>query len=302
MASMEPFERFLTRLEKVRAVSPHTLRAYRSDLTEFATFLAEESLAWDHVDTASVRTYLHRLFGQRKPATISRKLAVLRSFYHFAVATEQIGSNPCEGVRSPKVGKRSPRILMEEDVQRLLATRDPDSVLEMRNTLMFEILYGGGLRVSELVGLNVHDIDRESRLIRVLGKGNKERIVPVGESAIVALDPYLVKRADLHPAEGESALFLNRYGRRLSVRSVRRLLNQRHQQNDGWDSIHPHMLRHSCATHLLEGGADLRHIQEFLGHASLATTQRYTQVSLEQIMRVYDDSHPRARTGDGVKD
>ena len=211
-------------------------------------------------------------------------------------------SNPCEGVRSPKAGTRSPKVLMGEDVERLMVHRDPDSVLENRNTLMLEILYGAGLRVSELMGLNLSDIDRDNRLVRVRGKGNKERIVPVGESAIEAMERYLVQRADLNPLDTETALFLNRYGRRLSVRSVRRILNQRHQNNEGWDSIHPHMLRHSCATHLLEGGADLRHIQEFLGHASLATTQRYTQVSLEQIMRVYDDSHPRARTGDVAED
>ena len=259
-------------------------------------FLEEKSVHWDGVDREHVRTYLHALYGGKKPATISRKLAVLRSFYKSAVASGLVESNPCEGVRSPKMGRRAPRILMTDEVDRLLDGGVDQDALSLRNTAMLEVLYCGGLRVSELAGLNLRDIDFENRLVRVRGKGNKERIVPVGDRAASALKQYLPARSDLKPISEEEALFLNRFGRRLSDRSMRRVLNERHLMNGGWSSIHPHMLRHSCATHLLEGGADLRHIQEFLGHASLATTQRYTQVSLEQIMRVYDESHPRART------
>ena len=293
---LEPFETFLVRLEKVRGLSSHTIRAYRSDLTEFTLFLEQNGLDWDRVDRDHVRTYLHALYGAKKPTTISRKLAVLRSFYKSAVMLGSMESNPCEGVRSPKMGKRAPRVLMTEEVDRLLHSTTDHDVLTLRNTAMLEVLYCGGLRVSELAGLNRLDVDTENRLVRVRGKGRKERIVPIGEQAVEALNRYLDARRDLKPSADESALFLNRFGRRLSDRSMRRVLNERHLMNGGWSSIHPHMLRHSCATHLLEGGADLRHIQEFLGHASLATTQRYTQVSLEQIMRVYDEAHPLARS------
>jgi integrase/recombinase XerC len=171
---------------------------------------------------------------------------------------------------------------------------DDLGVLERRNLALLEVMYGGGLRVSELVGINLLDVDYEAGMIRIRGKGKKERIVPVGEPAMAALNRYLVHRADLQPAEGERALFLNRFGRRLNVRSVRNILNKWQQRSGNWNPVHPHMLRHSAATHLLEGGAELRHIQEFLGHSRLSTTQRYTQVSLEQLMRVYDASHPRA--------
>jgi integrase/recombinase XerC len=184
---------------------------------------------------------------------------------------------------------------MTEEVDRLLTSLDDKSdPYALRDTALLEVCYGGGLRVSELVGINIDHVDLKQRLVRVLGKGNKERIVPVGRKAIQAIDAWLSVRGTFSPKLEEEALFLNRFGSRLSDRSVRTILSKRHFDAGGWGRVHPHALRHSCATHLLEEGAELRHIQEFLGHNSLATTQKYTQVSLEQLMRSYDEAHPRA--------
>lgn len=289
-----PIEHFLTHLADIRDASAETLRAYRTDLEEYEAFLQSEKLQWQTVDTSGVRSYLHGLYGRLKPSTIARKLATLRSFYRYLVQKNRVLSNPCEGVRSPKLGQRAPRILQSDEIDRLLDSGGA-TTLEIRNTALIEVMYGGGLRVSELVGINLHDIELNDRTIRVRGKGRKERIVPVGEPAVQALSRYLNTRSTLEPKPDETALFLNRFGRRLSTRAVRNVLDKRNLQTGSWTDIHPHMLRHSSATHLLEGGADLRHIQEFLGHSRLSTTQRYTQVSLEQLMRVYDEAHPLAK-------
>ena len=186
-------------------------------------------------------------------------------------------------------------MLQVEEIDRLLSHQGNGTVLDRRNTALLELLYGAGLRVSELVGVNLDDLDWENQMVRIRGKGNKERIVPMGEPAILALRSYLDWRDRLRPTREEPAFFLNRFGRRLSDRSVRNILDTRYLKAGGWNHVHPHALRHSSATHLLEGGADLRHIQEFLGHSRLSTTQKYTQVSLEQLMRVYDEAHPRAK-------
>lgn len=292
-----PIDVFLEHLSLVRGVSPATERAYRTDLRDFAGFLADSGVDWTRVDTDHVRSYLHRLYGRLKPASIARKLASLRSFFRFAVTTGRLGKSPCEQVAAPRGGKRAPRVLQTEEVDRLLTRtgrRAESDVYRARDAAMLEVLYGGGLRVAELVGLDLVSADLDTRLLRVRGKGNKERIVPVGAPAIRAVERYLALRDELKPAPDEAAMFLNRFGGRLSARAVRDVLNKRNLETGGWDRVHPHALRHSCATHLLEGGADLRHIQELLGHESLATTQRYTQVSLEKLMRVYDSAHPRA--------
>ena len=294
-----PLDEFMTHMETTRAASKHTLRAYEADLLEFSAFLEEGGVAWDGVDTSHLRSYLHRLYGRLSPSSISRKLAALRTFYRRAVVTGQLAKSPCEGLRSPKVRQPAPRVLLTEEVDRLLSA-EPEAganvqAFTRRDSALLEVMYGGGLRVGELVGLDTGDLDRDARLIRVRGKGRKERIVPVGVPAFDAIDRYLEVRSELKPRDGERALFLNRFGRRLSDRAVRVILDRRNLESGSFDPVHPHALRHSCATHLLEGGGDLRHIQELLGHASLATTQRYTQVSLEQLMRVYDEAHPRAK-------
>lgn len=295
MTTSQAIDGFLLHLEHGRALSPNTVRAYASDLGEFAEFLGNRGLVWDGVDTPVVRSYLHALYGRLRPSTISRKLAAIRSFYAHWVARETLDVSPCEGVRSPGKRRRAPRVLQMDEVDRLLTAPTVGSAFDRRDFALLEVIYGGGLRVSEAVALDLRSIEMGARVLRVWGKGSKERMVPIGNPAIQALEGWLATRHAMGPHDDEPALFLNRFGRRLSARSVRTILSRRHREAGGWERVHPHALRHSCATHLLEGGADLRHIQEFLGHASLATTQRYTQVSLEQLMRVYDDAHPRAR-------
>ncbi|HIA02202.1 MAG TPA: tyrosine recombinase XerC [Myxococcales bacterium] len=295
MTAEDAFQSFLNHLKSVRDCSDHTLRAYHADLLEFAQAVEDQNLAWDTVDTPGVRSYLHSLYGRLLPSTISRKLAAIRSFYHFALSRGEVSQNPCEGVRSPKQSQRAPKIFQQDEIDRLMgAVEKAETVLDKRNLALLEVMYAGGLRVSELVGINLLDVDKEGRMIRVRGKGKKERIVPVGKPALEALNRYVLVRSELNPEPDEPAVFLNRFGKRLNVRSVRNILNKWQIKSGNWKSVHPHMLRHSAATHLLEEGAELRHIQEFLGHSRLSTTQRYTQVSLEQLMRVYDKSHPRA--------
>ena len=290
-----PLEPFLVHLTGVRELSTHTKRAYKGDLSDWQRYLQNEEYSWISVDSAAVRGYVHDLYTRLKPSSISRRMAAVRTFYRWAVATERIEKSPCEGVRTPKIGQRSPRVLMTEEVDRLLSSIDsPSDPYALRDAALLEVCYGGGLRVSELVGIDIASIDIKQRVVRVLGKGNKERIVPLGRKALQAVHAWLDVRATFAPLPTEPALFLNRFGRRLSDRSVRTILSKRHFDSGGWGGVHPHALRHSCATHLLEEGAELRHIQEFLGHKSLATTQKYTQVSLEQLMRSYDDAHPRA--------
>jgi len=294
-----PIDEYIEHIVQVRRLSAHTARAYATDLVEFEGFLEEISTTWERVDTLGVRSYLHALYGRLGPTSITRKLSAIRSFFRWAVATERLKSNPCEGVRSPKAGRRAPRVLQAEEMDRLLTeTGKGQDHYAKRDAALLEVLYGGGLRVAELVRLDIADLDEREQLVRVRGKGRKERIVPLGRPALEAVERYLVARPNFGPMPEEPALFLNRFGRRLSDRSVRNVLNRRHFESGGWQPVHPHMMRHSCATHLLEEGAELRHIQEFLGHESLATTQRYTQVSLEQLMRKYDEAHPRARKED----
>ena len=290
-----PLAAFLIHLGGVRELSPHTQRAYTSDLGDWKRFLENESISWLAADTSTVRRYVHDLYQRLKPSSISRRMAAVRTFYRWAVATERLEKSPCEGVRTPKIGQRNPRVLMAEEVDRLLTTiADPTDPYTARDAALLEVCYGGGLRVSELVGINTLDVDLKQRLVSVVGKGNKQRIVPLGRKAVEAIQSWMRLRGTFKPKPDESALFLNRFGRRLSDRSVRTILSKRHLDAGGWGDVHPHALRHSCATHLLEEGAELRHIQEFLGHKSLATTQKYTQVSLEQLMRSYDEAHPRA--------
>ncbi|MFT7622025.1 MAG: integrase/recombinase XerC [Myxococcota bacterium] len=287
---------FLAHLEKVRRVSANTIRAYEADLQHFQDFAAQSAVDLKRVDTPLVRAYLHDLYGRLAPSSIGRRLSALRSFFRWGIATEQLDKNPCDGIRTPTAGKRAPRVLQTDEAGRLLdQTASADDPQKLRDAALLEVIYAGGLRVSEAVGLDIDHLDVGSGMIRVHGKGDKQRLVPIGAPAIEALQTYVATR---RPRDGIRALFLNRFGKRLSDRHVRRVLNARWFDAGGWEPVHPHALRHSAATHLLDGGADLRHIQEFLGHASLATTQRYTQVSLEQVMRVYDDAHPRARAHD----
>ncbi len=292
---MLPVDDYLHYLETQRDASPHTLRAYGRDLGELREFFGAQGVAWATARPDHLKRYLHTLHGKVGATTLARKLAAFRSFYRWALTRHLVTKSPCDGVRSPKAPKRAPEVLEPEAVVRLIEAEEPRTrEYVARNAALVEVMYGGGLRVSEVVGLDLTDVDLRERLVRVrMGKGRKDRIVPMGQPAIDAVAAWVSLRPELRPLPAEPALFLNRYGRRLSARSVGRMLDDR-QLRAGVFGVHPHVLRHSAATHLLDGGAELRHIQEYLGHARLQTTQRYTQVSIEKLMRTYDAAHPRA--------
>jgi integrase/recombinase XerC len=277
--------------------SEHTLRNYRADLDEFfAYFLlpGAEPPALSAIDLLSLREWLAHLYGrEQKPATIRRKLASLRSLYRFLSREHRIGRDPARLLRLPKMPKTLPDVPNTEVTNALIdgsSREDLERPFPRRDRLLLELLYGCGLRVSEAVGLNVDDFDRGERWIRVRGKGRKERQVPYGSKSATALDEYLDLR---ECAVDRQALFLNHRGNRLTDRGARNIVKFYATWVVRDSSIHPHTLRHAFATDLLSSGADLRAIQELLGHARLATTQKYTQVSLTDLMRVYDKAHPK---------
>jgi integrase/recombinase XerC len=287
---------FLEYLKTERNASPHTVRSYEDDLVQFCQFLDESELAGTDAgsaDARQLRRYSAWLHGKGYAAsTIARRLASLRSFYRYQRRQGTVMTDPAGGLRNPKQPKRLPSLLSVDDVIRLLDAVATDSPLGIRDRAMFETLYGGGLRVSELVGLNLDDIDLEMLLVRVRGKGRRERLSPIGPMAASWLARWIPARVPKQP--DEPAVFLNRHGTRLNVRSVGRLL-QSHLVRHGLDpSASPHTLRHSFATHLLDRGADLRSVQELLGHRSLSTTQIYTHVSKDRLLHVYTEAHPRS--------
>lgn len=296
---------FMTFLTVERQASPETIRNYRSDLRQLATFLtqarlslqAAPTIAISEVTTDSLRTYLHWLDRKgEKPASLARKLACLRSFYRFHIREGTIEKNPAEDIRSPKLPKTLPRVLTKDDANILMEFPVGQTPLSLRDRAILETLYSTGARVSEAVALNLADLNRSDGLVHLRGKGRKERIVPVGDVALQAIHTYRasLKRAaaDDRPA---TPLFLNHRGGRLTARSVARLV-ARYSSGLAGGAISPHALRHSYATHLLDEGADLRSIQEMLGHASLSTTQKYTHLATDQLLAVYDRAHPRAKS------
>ncbi len=293
-------DKFMDYMRAERGASDHTLRAYESDLRQLTEFLVTRSrsgkIEVDWVDLDDLQSWLHEQAEQKgnKASSLARKISSVRSFFRFLLRKEFIEENPAEMLVSPKVSRPLTNFMMVDDVFQLLESHTPDSALGIRDMAMWEVAYGSGLRVSELVGLDKEDIDLNEGWVKVLGKGSKERVVPLGSKAKQSLVRYLARRMEL-VSEPTDALFLNYRGGRLTARSVRRLLKQ-HLIRAGLDpDVTPHGLRHSFATHLLDSGADLRSIQEMLGHASLSTTQRYTHVSLQQVVNAYDQAHPRAR-------
>lgn len=285
-------QKFLHRLEYASNYSAHTLKAYREDLRQHLEFLESNGTTRPgDVTPVQLRKFVVGLRSRGyKNITLSRKIATVRSFYKFLCKEGVIKHNPANILRSQKKERRLPRFLSVKEMESLLNTTTADNLQARRDRAILETLYSTGIRVSELVGLNVEDVDTVSELIKVRGKGKKERIVPVGSHALEALKVYIVSRGK----KDEVALFLNKSGKRLSVRSISRILDKYMKLADIRQKPSPHILRHSFATHLLDRGADLRAVQELLGHANLSSTQVYTHVTTERLRRVYNKSHPRA--------
>jgi len=292
-------EEFLGRLDLERNYSPHTLRAYRTDLLEFAEFLHREDVGLASVTHLLLRKFLAELRARRTAkTTVARKLATLRSFFRFLCKERIVPANPVVALRTPRKERRLPHVLSADEVTRLLNAPFGTGPRALRDCAILEMLYSTGMRVAELVSLDVRDVDFAAKVVRVLGKRRKERVCPVGSCALKALIEYLSVRGIDKIAAPTSVepLFLNRLGGRLSDRSVGRLLARRLIDADLSPKTTPHTLRHAFATHLLDRGADLRSVQELLGHSSLSTTQIYTHLSAERLRQVYERAHPRARS------
>ncbi|HYO54223.1 tyrosine recombinase XerC [Archangium sp.] len=292
-------EKFRVHLEDEKGASPHTVRNYLIDLVAFERYLVERmQLTLLSASHAAIRGYLGTLAVDHAASSRSRRLASIKSFYKYLVRQKLLPGSPAKLVKSPKLPKSLPKVLPVDEVFAILEMPSQKTVLGLRDKAILEILYGGGLRISELCGLNLLNVDRSGRIIRVMGKGNKERLCPVNAQSIRALEAYLARRGELlavpRPGQDVEAVFLNYRGGRLTPRSIARHLDAYVVQCALHRKVSPHALRHSFATHLLGGGADIRSIQELLGHASLSTTQRYTHVSWEQLQAVYDAAHPRA--------
>ena len=302
--------RYLEHIQGERQLSPETLRAYEHDLTMFHEFLSRDFLGKEpdevrpgDVDPLAVRSFLAAMtrkgLGKKSQG---RTLSAVRSLFRYACREGILEANPAQGVKTPKAPKTLPRHLRPGEVESLIEAPSGDEPLERRDRAILEVLYAAGLRVSELVGLDWKDIDLSARVLRVMGKGSKERMVPFGRPAAEALRAWLevweTARGATDDGDGEP-VFLNRFGGRLTDRSVRRVIDRWVDAASVARGVHPHTLRHTFATHLLENGADLRAIQELLGHSSLSTTQKYTHLEVERLLSVYRDAHPRARRDRG---
>ena len=296
-------EKFLNYLSLERNFSDHTCRGYLNDLGQFEAFLRASGLAAGSDDTVDVRkidhvmvrAYLGSLYKKNRKSSMARKVASIRSFFRFLVREQVVAMNPAQLVNTPKQEKNIPVVLSVDDAFRLMDSPDKGSPSDTRDRAILETLYSSGLRVGELVGLDLDDIDLDLAVVRVMGKGRKERIVPLGSKAVGALKSYLAQRGRFQGGDGtDKALFLNAWGARLTSRSVARIV-EKHARRCGLPKrVSPHSLRHTFATHLLNGGADLRGIQELLGHVSLSTTQKYTHVGIDRLVDVYDRAHPRS--------
>jgi integrase/recombinase XerC len=304
MLLADHIEKFLHSLSTEKGYSEHTIRNYRIDLVQFSDFLREKQAAEAEeplrsIDFRLIREYFGRLFGKYTRTTIARKVSALRSFFAFLEKRGLSPGNPAADVSTPKQEKTLPTYLPVDDMFRLLDRPDREKPLGLRDRAMLEVLYSCGIRVSELAGLNMSSVDFDQRLVRVVGKGNKERIVPIGREALKALQAYLEASLKVRKKAGgdsrTSPLFVNYRGGRLSTRSIGKIVKKYGREGGLMVDITPHSLRHTFATHLLDGGADLRSVQELLGHVSLSTTQKYTHVSLDKLMETYDKAHPRSK-------
>lgn len=313
MSTQNYIDQFIGYLKDERHFSTHTARCYAADLEQFCAHLAEKDgagAAAGHassdpntnrrlqaVDADAVRLFMGQLHDKNYcKSTIARKLATLRSFYKFLVKRGYLSANPVSSIRTPKQEKRLPKYLEIEQIDRLLSNCDTTTMLGARDRAILETLYTTGIRVSELVALNIDEIDFSASVVRIRGKGRKERVIPVGPGAVRAILHYLDLRrlAPTGPRQDSQALYINKHGQRLSTRSVRRKLDK-YLLEAGLDlSVSPHTLRHSFATHMLKRGADLRSVQEMLGHQSLSTTQIYTHLNDDDLKNQYEKAHPRA--------
>lgn len=299
---------FFKYLKDEKGYSNHTQRSYRVDLDQFSSFLRADSarfrnedpddLSIEEIHIPVIKKYVGSLYGHFKRSTVARKLSAVRSFFLFLEKEGLIKTNPAVAVQSPKLGKYIPSHLPVDDVFRLMDLPDRENPLGLRDLAILEVLYSCGIRVAELAGMNVSSIDDADRLVKVMGKGGKERIVPIGRQALRAVHAYLsatgeVRKKNALAGRGDP-LFMNFRGGRLTTRSIARIVKRYAKTGGLTEEISPHSMRHSFATHLLDGGADLRSVQELLGHKSLATTQKYTHVSLKRLMEVYDKAHPRS--------
>jgi integrase/recombinase XerC len=299
MVPLSPLlEKFRSHLEHEKSASPHTVRNYLIDLIDFEKYLVEKMkltlLAGSH---AAIRGYLGTLAVDHAPSSRGRRLASIKSFYKYLVRQKLLSASPAKQVKSPKLPKSLPKVLPVDEVFAILDMPSLETVLGLRDKAILEILYGGGLRISELCGLSLLDVDRSGRIVRVMGKGSKERLCPVNAQSIRALEAYLARRGELlataRPGQDPDALFLNYKGGRLTPRSIARHLDSYVVKLALARKVSPHALRHSFATHLLERGADLRSIQMMLGHADLSTTQIYTHVARERMKELHAQHHPR---------
>jgi integrase/recombinase XerC len=287
---------FLSALAHQRRASSHTVAAYGRDLAQLLAFASKHRsppLSIQAIDVALLRGWLGQLARSYAPPSIARKIASARAFLRHLRRAGRIQADPSRGLALPKTRRRLPKVVNVDAAAQIVTAFDGEDPRSRRNRAILELLYGSGLRVAEVVGLDVRDLDLTTGEARVVGKGNKERVVPLGAEAVNALRAWLAAR----PSEGVlgAPLFLSPAKRRLTTRTVQTMVKQAGMLGAGRGDMHPHALRHTCATHMLDGGADLRAIQELLGHASLQTTQRYTHVSMEQILRTYDRAHPLAK-------
>ncbi|NPV28567.1 MAG: site-specific tyrosine recombinase XerD [Firmicutes bacterium] len=289
-------EEFLNYLRVERGLAHNTVESYHYDLIQFAAYLARENSTLKDASEGLILNYLSCQKGQGRSArTLSRYLAAIRSFYHYLLQERYISVDPTQNLTSPKLEKRLPRVLSVQEVELLLSQPDVRTVTGLRDRAMLELLYAAGMRVSELTGLNTEHLNLEMGYVRCVGKGGRERIIPIGMVAVRYAREYLLKsRVKLRKNSWEKALFLNRHGKRLTRQGFWKILKGYAQKAGIQREITPHILRHSFATHLLENGADLRIVQEMLGHADVATTQIYTHLSQKRLREVYERAHPRA--------
>lgn len=305
---MTPFdaqaEAFLVRLEHERRASPHTVKAYRRDLMALRGYLEAQHLDPDaaEITTHVLRSFLAAELRRVSHRTLERRLATLRAFFRDLVRRGVTPKNPAHALKNPRARRELPDFLSTEDVTRVIDGVDGEGRFEARDKAILELLYGAGVRVGELAGITLGSLDLRERRVKVLGKGGKERVVPFGKPAAEAIEAWLAVRPLMvgkHASQDPDALFLGRHGTKLTARQVQNIVRQRGAMGANRADLHPHALRHSYATHLLDAGADLRSIQALLGHARLSTTQKYTHVTVDRLREAYDRAHPLARRKSG---